>query len=58
MSQFKFPERYQDCKKPLPTTETAFDKQSIKLYRPMELESGYNPDKDLEFQLQLGGKIS
>ena len=41
-----------------PTTELAFDKQTIKFYHPMELQAGYDPDKELEFQIQLGGKLS
>ena len=44
-----------------PTTETAWDKQSIKFYHPMEAASlaanKYDPDKELEFQIQLGGKL-
>jgi hypothetical protein len=44
-----------------PTTEYAFDKQSIKFYHPMEAYSlaanKYDPDKELELQIQLGGKL-
>jgi hypothetical protein len=38
-------------------TELAWDKQSIKFYHPMEADALYNPDKELEFQIQLGGKL-
>jgi hypothetical protein len=37
--------------------ETAWDKQSIKLYHPMELDAAYKASKELEFQIQLGGKL-
>ena len=42
---------------PHPTEEIAWDKQSIKFYHPMELDGVYNSDKELEFQIQLGGKL-
>ena len=42
-----------------PTTELAFDKPSIKFYHPMETTNAikFNPEKELEFQIQLGGKL-
>jgi len=42
---------------PHPTEELAWDKQSIKFYHPMEVDSAYIGDKELEFQIQLGGKL-
>ena len=42
---------------PYPTEEIAWDKQSIKFYHPMEVDNAYNGDKELEFQIQLGGKL-
>jgi hypothetical protein len=42
---------------PHPTEEIAWDKQSIKFYHPMELDGVYNGDKELEFQIQLVGKL-
>ena len=42
-----------------PTTELTFDKQSIKFYHPMATDNDikFNPEKELEFQIQLGGKL-
>jgi hypothetical protein len=42
-----------------PSTEYTFDKPSIKFYHPMETNNAikFNPDKELEFQIQLGGKL-
>ena len=40
------------------TTETLMDKPAIKFYHPMDnLDYKYNPDQELEFQIQLGGKL-
>ena len=39
-----------------PTTETIIDKSAIKFYHPMET-GYYNPIQELEFQIQLGGKL-
>ena len=39
-----------------PTTETILDKPAIKFYHPMET-GYYNPVQELEFQIQLGGKL-
>ena len=61
MQQFKLAEQYHGCRKLItlykqPTSELAFDKQSIKFYHPIDSDV-YNPDKELEFQIQLGGKL-
>ena len=42
-----------------PSTEYTFDKPSIKFYHPMETNNAikFNPEKELEFQIQLGGKL-
>ena len=39
-----------------PTAETILDKPAIKFYHPMET-GYYNPVQELEFQIQLGGKL-